>query len=316
MLRNLFFALLSPALLQPAHAVVVLSGAANNTAPAGQPYFGNLGTIGSASAIYQGDRWVLTAAHVADKLPSSATFGGISYATTTGTYQRLENPAGYGFSTLTDLAMFRLGTDPGLPTLSITSATASINDPVMMIGAGRQQLATKSYWQVTPVAGNNNDIWEPRTPPEQTYNAYGYETIAGTVPRWGVNDIAAVNQNLSIGFGNVRTFFTTFDDGAYLHEAQAVSGDSGGAVLRHNGLSWELAGVMLAVATYDNQPGGANTAVVGNLTYAADLGFYRNQILAIIPEPHTEGLLFVILTVSALLLRHRPSLTFHPGQDP
>ena len=40
----------------PAHAVVVISGELNNTAPLGQPYFGNVGVVGAASGVYLGNR--------------------------------------------------------------------------------------------------------------------------------------------------------------------------------------------------------------------------------------------------------------------
>mgnify|MGYP000046403058 CR=1 FL=1 len=65
-----------------ADAVVVASGGVNNTAPAGQPYFANVGPGG----IYLGDGWVLTAAHVAGSLPATASFGGLSYATEPGSF--------------------------------------------------------------------------------------------------------------------------------------------------------------------------------------------------------------------------------------
>ena len=46
-----------------------------------------------------------------------------------------------------------------------------------------------------------------------------------------------------------------------------------------NGGTWELAGVMFAIALFEEQP--TDSAVYGNLTYAADLSYYRDQILDI-----------------------------------
>jgi hypothetical protein len=309
MMRKATVALLTATMLHHAQAVVVLSGAANNTAPVGQPYFANLGTIGSASAIYLGDRWVLTAAHVAGALPPSATFSGTTYVTESGSFHQLNNPTGSGLSTLTDIVLFRLGVDPGLPSLTIANASPTIGDPVMMIGAGRQQEADPTYWQVF------GSTWTELSPPNSSITHYGYETTNTYSPRWGANDVSDVAQDIAYGYGDVRSFITSFDDSAYVHEAQAVSGDSGGAVLFHNGAQWVLSGMIVAVGTFTNQPGGANTAVVGNITAAADLNFYQEQIFEVIPEPST---VLLGMLGAVFFLRRRPphSLALHPCQDP
>lgn len=308
MMRKVIPALLMAAMPHHAQAVVVLSGAANNTAPAGQPYFGNLGLVNGASAIYLGDRWVMSANHVAPALPTGATFSGTTYVTESGSFHRLNNPTGSGLSTLTDIVLFRLGVDPGLPWLSIANASPTIGDPVMMIGAGRQQEASLTYWQVS------GSTWTELSPPNTSITDYGYETTGSQSPRWGENDIGAVAQDIAYGHGDVRSFFTSFDDDAYLHEAQAVSGDSGGAVLFHNGAEWVLAGMIVAVETFTNQPGGANTAVVGNLTAAADLAFYSQEIYEVIPEPSAAGLGMLGLLLFARRQRRLPALD--PRQDP
>ncbi len=298
MFRRLVFSATALALCQTAEAVVVLSGATNDTAPSGQPYFQNVGTVGGGSAIYLGNGWVATAAHVAGSLPAGATFAGTTYTTQAGTFHRLNNPIGSGLSTLTDIVLFRLGVHPGLPSITIASTTPTVAAPVMMIGAGRLQASAPTYWQVTEFPGNGNDIWNEQNSP---FTDYGFKTTATRGLRWGENSISAVNQTINYGVGHVRMFFTDFDAGALTHEAQAVSGDSGGAVLSHDGASWVLSGIMLAVGTFDMQP--ANTAVVGNITASADLTFYRDQILRIIPEPSATAL--CLICIPALLTRRR-----------
>jgi Trypsin len=279
------------------HGVVVISGASNTTAPGGQPYFNNIGRVGDevggASGIYLGDRWVLTAAHVAGSLPANASFGGTSYATQPGTYHHLANPLGYGMSTFTDIVLFRLASDPGLPSLDIHNSTPTIGDDIMMIGRGRSQEATPTYWDVTVVAGPGNDIWTELTFPNPSIDAAGFKTTATQAVRWGENDVGTTGLTINYGAGDVRMFTTTFDSGAKTHEAQAVVGDSGGAVLFHNGVNWVLSGMMGAVGTYENQPGGANTAVIGNQTAIADLSFYRTAILGVIPEPSSAGIVLM-----------------------
>ncbi len=270
-------------LASPAGAAVILSGAANTTAPSGQPYFSNIGTLNGASAIYLGGGWVATAAHVAGSLPASVKFGGVSYNTSAGTYHRLGNPTGSGLFVLTDLAVFQLSSSPSLPTVPIATATPGVGTDLMMIGAGRQQAAAPTYWQVTAVAGPNNDIWTEATPPGQPYNAAGFKTTATNIVRWGANDTDATGITVNYGMGDVYSYTTSFDTGAMTHEAQAVVGDSGGGVFHQVAGAWELSGMMVTIGTYDNQPG--YTAVIGNETYMLDLTYYRNEILAVIPEP-------------------------------
>lgn len=286
----------------PAGAAVILSGATNNTAPSGQPYFSNIGTLHGASAIYLGGGWVATPAHVAGSLPASVNFGGIAYTTVTGTYHRIGNPSGSGLSALTDLAVFQLSSSPPLPTVPIAAATPNVGADLMMIGAGRLQAASPTYWQVTAVPGANNDIWTEVTPPGQSYNAAGFKTTATNIVRWGENETDATAITVNYGLGDVYGYTTVFDLGAMTHEAQAVVGDSGGGVFHQVAGAWQLSGMMVTIATYENQP--AYTAVIGNETYMLDLTYYRNGILAVIPEPSAP-----ILAAGGLCLlfrRRRP----------
>ena len=239
---------------QAALAVVVLSGAPNTSAPAGQPYFHNIGSVNGATGVYLSDRWVITASHVAPGLPASATFGGNTYFTETGTFHQLQNPLGSGLSTFTDVVLFRLGADPGLPSLSIATVTPTVASPVMMIGAGRQQESALTYWQVTPIAGDDNDIWAELTPPDPNINHTGFKTTDTQVVRWGTNHISTADVTINYNHGDVRSFMTTFDSGALADEAQAVNGDSGGAVLAWDGGTWNFSGLIVAVQTHENQP--------------------------------------------------------------
>lgn len=299
MVRHLRIAAFALALLQTAQAVVVWSGAANDTAPSGQPYFDNVGIVGGGSAIYLGNRWVVTAAHVAGSLPAVAQFAGTTYATEAGTFHRLEHSLG----SFTDIVLFRLGVDPGLPALTIASAAPTVATPAMMIGAGRSQESAPTYWEVTEDPEDGESIWTELPPGDAAITNSGFATNSTRVLRWGENQISVVNQTISYGAGNVRSFFTYFDDGALTHEAQAVSGDSGGAVFTQVESSWVLTGMMVAVETFENQPSGADTAVLGNATASADLSFYRNQILQVIPEPSSAVLCLIGLPF--LLIRRR-----------
>jgi hypothetical protein len=66
-----------------------------------------------------------------------------------------------------------------------------------------------------------------------------------------------------------------------------------------NGGQWQLAGIMVAVAGYSGQPSPELTAVFGNDTFIADLSYYRNQIVAVVPEPDAATLAGVALAAGA-----------------
>jgi len=300
-----------------ARAVVVLSGSSNTSAPGGQPYFNNVGVVNGASGIYLGNRWVLSAAHVAGTLPAAATFGGINYSTVSGSYQRLHNPGGY--TSLTDLALFRLTTDPLLPTVSIATSSPTMGADVMMIGRGRDQAASITYWDVTVNPGDANDVWTPVA--AGGHDREGYQTLGSRTIRWGENDVATIGQVFNYTFNSetvdVFSFTTSYDLGAKIHEAQAVAGDSGGAVFVDNGGTWSLNGVMLTVLLYETQPDGNRTAVIGNETVMADLSVYRSEILSITAIPEPGSAVLCLFGVSVLLvIRRRGSALLHPGQNP
>ncbi len=274
-----------------AEAVVVASGHINDTAPAGQPFFGNVGDLANSagnpagvSAIYLGDGWVLSAHHVTGSLPTAAIFGGISYQTEPGTFHQLQNPAlTPALTTFTDIVLFRLATAPPLPGVEIATATPTVGTEVMMIGNGRKQQTTPTYWNLKIVPGEGNSVWTETSRPQA--NIAGYKTIAENEVRWGENLVDDSGFSVNTGSGDVLSFSTTFDSNGLTEEGQAVTGDSGGAVFSFVGGVWELSGMMVAVSTYDNQPGDSKSAVFGSQTASADLAQYRGQIMAIVPEP-------------------------------
>lgn len=280
----------------PAQAVVNISGNINSTPSGLDPgfgFFGNVGNVNGSSGIYLGDGWVLTANHVAGSLPATATFGGIAYPTQTGSWQRITNPTGMGLSTYTDMALFRLSSPPFLPTLNLSSVAPALADTSILVGNGRIQENDLTFWTQTVVPGANNDIWAETT--QILANRAGYKTLPTNEVRWGVNDVASsspaiANVGTMLAPVDVIYFTTSFDNNAYANEAQAVTGDSGGAAFTYNGSAWQLTGMMFSVATYDNQPGGPETAILGQQTAIADISSYRDQIYAIIPEP-TVGIL-------------------------
>lgn len=276
---------------------MTISANVNNTAPAGQPYFENVGVVNGATGIYLGNGWVLTANHVANDLPGSASFGGTSYGTELGSFRHLTSP---DLSAFTDIVLFRLATFPGLASLTISSTTPTVGSPVMMVGNGVTQEAALTYWDRTVMPDENDDVWVETTLPLS--NISGFKTTGTQEIRWGVNAVDGSGIPVNTGHGTVISYFTTFDTGALTEEGQAVAGDSGGASFSFVGGVWQLSGMIHAVGTLENQPGVPPSAVPGDQTAMADLSKYRSQILAIIPEPSTAALGLVGL---GLLLRRR-----------
>lgn len=272
-----------------ANAVIIDTefGTGNTTAPADDPGFANVGSRGELSGVYIGNRWVLTANHVGG---GDIVLNGGTYSMEMGTGSQLKNPDGFGKSEFTDLYVYRLTDDPGLPWLNIASAP-SVNGAVTMIGNGLNRGDYRS-WLVNTNTGTNPWIW---TENNVSPNFDGFAWGTGHAIRWGTNVVdgtAWVNMKpQNVPPLHAYSVFTTFD---WMSEAssecQATYGDSGGAVFRKNGTLWELAGIIIGVGPFSGQP--SNTAVYGNRTYFADLSAYREQIVTItaVPEPGTVGL--------------------------
>jgi hypothetical protein len=236
----------------PSGAVLIASGdgTGNTTAPPDDPGFANAGILSNNSSVYLGSGWVLTANHVS---VNPVTLGGVNHNVVPGTTIRLEYSAGVP----TDLKLFRIVTDPGLPSLTVAASGPVANEPVIQIGHGRNRGAATTW--------NGHDGWY-----------WG----SGRTMRWGTNQVALTNQTVVIGDSTVRAFSTSFDDdGGVTDEGVAATGDSGGPVFTESGPGFELAGLTFAIYTYVGQP--ASSSLFGNGTYVADLSYYRSQILAI-----------------------------------
>jgi hypothetical protein len=269
-----------------AHGVVIntTTGNGNTTAPGDDPGWANVGVLGVGTGVYLGNNWVLTAAHVGG---GSIVLNGGTYAMLAGSGTTLTNNGEPGKSATTDLYMFQLASTPtGLSAVTIASSSASPGSAVTMIGSGRDRGAFTEWSVNTSV---NPWVW---TEVSSGGNAAGYKTLSSRTMRWGTNAVAASGLWIADGFGDVNMLDTTFTaSGSPSNEAQAAYGDSGGAVFHKNGSAWELSGIILTVGGYSGQPDPGSNSIYGNVTYAADLSFYRSQIVAIVPEPSALALL-------------------------
>jgi hypothetical protein len=171
-----------------------------------------------------------------------------------------------------DLALYRIDPYPyGLAALEIPTSAASVGADVVMIGTGK-----------------------PRGPGTEWNGISGWEWLAGGTKRWGTNDIGAdlgagppVNTTLlTIANRTTRSLVVDFSENAPGDEGVVTVGDSGGGFFVRDGSVWKLGGVSFALGTYAGQP--SDTSLYGNVTYAADLSYYRAKVLAI-ARPCADG---------------------------
>lgn len=276
-------ALVLAATSMPAAAVVIDSSSSDfslvRSAPTDDPGWNRVGKVGTSdgSGVYLGKGWVLTAAHVG---AHAFTLDGQTYAAKANSSHRLTNAGG----SLTDLLVYELESTPALGDIRISAARPAANSWVTMIGFGVEQQPGITFW---------NSSWNEVSSPSGA-SFYGYGLGGSYAKQWGANLIlpySVQDPNLNVpansGFGPVSSFVTRFyDSGVNSTLAQAVPGDSGGAVFYKNGSLWELAGIMHATSEYSGQ-NRWTTVAYGQDTYIADLSVYRDQIVTItaVPEP-------------------------------
>lgn len=242
-----------------ATAVVDANSTSNTNAPPDGAPWPNVGQIGGgASGIYIGGGWVLTASHVG--------VGSIALTGTTfspdGTWLRLTNSDG----SVTDLILFHLASLPPLPSIPLVSATPNAFSQVDLVGYGL-------------IAGSGQTSLGIYT---------GFYWSAAQFKSWGNNkvDLGGVST-INIGYGNLSVFSMDFTSPSTLgptgqtsDESEVAPGDSGGGVFQKSGSVWQLAGVLDALGSQVNQPGG--TAAYGDKSYAADIATYRSEITAVL----------------------------------
>ena len=276
MLGRLLILILAAA-APPAYGLLIDSGTGveNTSPPPDDPGWANVGKTGGLAAVYLGHGWVISASHVAYQ---DVVFGGVSYARVPGTHVVLTHSG----TQPADLALWRVSPEPPLPALQIRALPPQLDSEIILVGPGQNRGIATSW----------NGIG-------------GYVALNQGAVRWGTNQVLAIGEDIPYGIGLTRSFSFDFTppppgllpdlrcSGLYQDlsdrcpEAQARPGDSGGAVFeRDAGGAWKLAGVMHTISLYEGQPD--NVALYGNLSFTADLSYYRDQILAI-TDPCAAG---------------------------
>jgi hypothetical protein len=288
----LLVACLALAAATPARAVLIDfgDGTGNTTNPG---FFGwdYVGEVNNLTGTYLGNGWVLTANHVG---AGNFTLGGVTYLWIPGTEVQLDNES----PTLADVLLFQVTPEPPLPLLPLRSTKPPIGEFAIVIGYGRDRGAPTS--------------WDPNGPfPPPPEELDGWEWAQTRTKRWGTNEV----EGFPVGLVNSTVaLFTVFDEGQVLPESQAVNGDSGGAIFTINPTATELAGLIYHVGPALGQP--PETSLYTNLTFAARIDFYYDQIQEVIAMPEPTGGFGCGLSLLALLGQRRSRRREAAGRGP
>lgn len=297
----------------PAYGVIVSTAdptvaAGGSSLPVpGLPEANNVGVFGPGSAIYLGNRYVLTAFHNQPNLTGApVTFNGLGEFAWDGTPAvRLQNPD----TSLTDIKIFRLASDPGLPTLDIATSSPTAGAAMTAIGAGVLTSAASTTYDVN----QNTNPWTWTIDPPgitpgsgivQNVPVFPWQSSTTRALRWGTDTVdnlggGSTTTSINVGFGPLQLFRSTWTNGTPIENVQVTIGDSGGAVF----IGSTLAGMIDATGGFSGQPG--NTTVSGNVSFFGDLSVYRSQIISIVPEPGTWVLVAVATIVGGVAIRRR-----------
>jgi hypothetical protein len=275
------------------------SGNTTGTGVAGWDYVGKISSANGApsSVTYLGNSWFITAYHVRQlDNPTGVVLNASSYVIDSSSWTRVTNSTGTG----ADLVLFKVtGSVDGLSALAIADSTPTNGTALTMIGDGRNRDTSLISWYVdtTPATW----VWNTNFFFGADALLDGYKYASGAAKRWGSNTVDGSVDGVNDGYGITDMFYTDFD--AVSGEAQGATYDSGGGVFTGTASDFELAGIMITVANYNNQPAG--TAVFGDATYVADLSAYRDQINQVIPEPATAMQFALIAIGAAGIIRYR-----------
>jgi len=245
-------------------------GQGNTTAPEDDPGWGNVGShLGSPSVVYLGNRWILTADHVG---ASIVIFEEKRYNPVAGSLTHLKNPDG----TQADLLLFQINEDPELPMLVIAESPPAIGEHVMLVAAGRSRGERLS----AHLEGDSL--------------IDGFSWKEDQTKRWGSNIIETAPRSIEQAATKTEAVAMFFDrieaPRGTEHEGSAARGDSGGAVFARADATnpdsgWVLSGILFSVGTRSGYP--AQSSFYGDVTWAADLSYYRDQIIEVVGPANT-----------------------------
>jgi hypothetical protein len=234
------------------------------------------GPIGSG--VYLGNRYVLTAAHVAPL--TSVRVGFVDYA--------LDPSSAVSIGT-SDMKLVRLASDPGLGGVRLNSNPSADGGAAHLVGYGVGRASSS-------LLGSNPVTW-------------GDSLTA--IKRWGTNFVDGAIGAALVGGYTSDLLRTQFNSNAGANEAALTIYDSGSALFRQIGSEWYLVGL----GAYVQNSGYSLASDESNPNDSSDNFFirissYSNAVDVIggvsVPEPSSQSLLFVgVAFLSACLLARR-----------
>lgn len=246
-------------------------GQGNTTAPEDDPGWRNVGShLGSPSVVYLGNRWILTADHVG---ASIVIFEEKRYDPVAGSLTHLKNPDG----TQADLLLFQINEHLELPMLVIAESPPAIGEHVILVAAGRSRGERLSAHLEGDSLIDGFSWKEDRT------KRWG-SNIIETAPK-SIEQAATKTEAVAMFFDRIEAPRGTENEGS------AARGDSGGAVFaRADAMNpdsaWVLSGILFSVGTRAGYP--EESSFYGDITWAADLSYYRDQIIEVVGPANTN----------------------------
>lgn len=219
-------------------------------------------TVREASAVYLGDRFLLTADHVDPNAKRThVTFdGATTWEIEPGSHQQVT--AGV------DLKVIRLLADPGLPPLMLyedAQASEDLSNASVLVGWGRGR--------------------DPSVAPGTDLVPWGdNSTIA---KRWGTNTTLDTARTISYDVYNYEAVQTRLLNTAGPDEAGMTLFDSGGALFQEIGGEWYLSGIATTVERTGESYFGASSGPpfsLGDRNSFVRISTYSDDVYAAIPE--------------------------------
>ncbi len=210
------------------------------------------------TVIYLGGGYALTARHVG---MGEIELLGVMYEPARGSRRNLLNVNG----TAADAMLFEVEREaalPDLPLLPIAAEPVMPGEDVLLIGFGRGRDKVTEF----ELNGRTH---------------FGFSWSDRGAKRWGTNRIDSANEILQQSKFYTRAMSFRFDEPfaptATRYEAHAATGDSGGAVFVQREGDWQLIGLMVSISGNSRIP--KSSTLYGDTTFAADLTYYRDEIL-------------------------------------
>lgn len=275
----LLSACLALAAATSAPALILYGGdnSANTTDPGGGVPWQSVGQVAGGSAVYIGGGYMLTANHVG--LGGTVTFDGV-------TYYNIKASSAQGLGGGVDLMVFQLEELPSVAAAKLLlTPSENFDSSMTMIGWG--------------VGRDGTPVGE---------NTVGWGDASTVAKRWGQNVLRDAEVVSDGGYTyeslvSVLGSSTGTPAGLGANEAAATIYDSGSGVFQQIGGEWYLVGITTAVTQNGVSIFGDDSTTSGvNANYSVRLSTYSGEIMALVPEPMSIGLL-VCAGVVFLVLR-------------